>query len=172
MARQALRIPAGSLVVLVGPSGAGKSTFARTRFRTTEIVSSDVCRALVSDDAADRTASEDAFDLLRFIVGKRLRAGRLTVVDATNVREADRTPLLTLARACGARTVAVVLDLPQDVCLERNARRATERVPPRAIREQVADLHEGLGRLRAEGFQDVHVLTSPEEADAVAVERI
>ena len=166
-----LHVAPGSLVVLVGASGSGKSTFARRHFRATEIVSSDFCRALVGDDASDRATSKDAFELLRFIAAKRLQARRVTVVDATNVREEDRTPLLTLARAHAAPAIAIVLDLPLEACVERNDGRGSGSVPARVLREQVADLREGLARLEAEGFGDVYVLSSGEEMDAAIVER-
>jgi protein phosphatase len=164
-----LRVALGSLVVLVGASGSGKSTFARMHFRATEIVSSDACRALVSDDARDQAASEAAFDLLRFIADKRIGAGRLTVVDATNVREEDRSPLVTLARRHGGRALAIVLDLPLETCLQRNSGRTDGCVPPRTVREQVADLREGLSRLHKAGFHDVLHLSSQEEVDAAQV---
>src|SRR5262245_65679129 len=94
-----LSIPELALVVLIGPSGAGKSTFARTHFKPTEILSSDYCRGLVADDENDQSATGDAFDVLHFIARKRLAAGRLTVIDATNVQTEARKPLLALARA-------------------------------------------------------------------------
>ena len=166
-----LQVAPGSLVVLLGASGSGKSTFARRHFRATEVVSSDFCRALVGDDASDQATSKDAFELLRFIAGKRLQARRVTVVDATNVREEDRSPLLTLARADAAPAIAIVLDLPFDVCLARNDGRGSESVPARVLREQVADLREGLARLEAEGFGAVYVLSSSEVVDAAIVER-
>src|ERR1044071_3426635 len=78
-----LRIPDLSLVALVGVSGCGKSTFARKHFVSTEVLSSDGFRALVSDDETDQTATTDAFDALYFIARRRLARGRLTVVDAT-----------------------------------------------------------------------------------------
>ncbi len=87
-------IPDLSLVVLIGASGSGKSTFARTHFLPTETVSSDACRALVSDDENNQSATNDAFDVLHYIVGKRLAAGRLSVVDATNVQAEARLSLL------------------------------------------------------------------------------
>src|SRR5438874_11341799 len=93
-----LRIPKLSLVVLIGPSGSGKSTFARQHFKPTEVLSSDFCRGLVSDNENDQAATNDAFDVLHFVAAKRLAAGRLTVVDATNVQEEARRPLVALAR--------------------------------------------------------------------------
>ena len=93
-----LKIPEPSLVLLIGPSGSGKSTFASKHFKPTEILSSDFCRGLVSDDETDQTATKDAFEVLRFIAAKRLAAGKLTVIDATNVQGDARKPLLALAR--------------------------------------------------------------------------
>ena len=89
-----LTIPELCLVVLIGPSGSGKSTFARKHFKPTEVLSSDFCRGLVSDDENSQDATIDAFALLHFIAGKRLDRGLLTVVDATNVQEEARKPLV------------------------------------------------------------------------------
>src|SRR5207248_8522905 len=93
-----IAIPELALVVLVGASGSGKSTFARRHFKPTEVLSSDVCRGLVSDDENDQAATRDAFEVLHFIAAKRLAAGRLTLVDATNVKADARKPLIALAR--------------------------------------------------------------------------
>src|SRR5262245_53162089 len=111
-----ISIPELSLVVLIGPSGSGKSTFARKHFKTTEVLSSDFCRGLVSDDENDQAATKDAFDVLGFIARKRLGAGRLTVVDATNVQPESRKPLVALAREHDLQAVAIVLNLPEKVC--------------------------------------------------------
>src|SRR5213593_1150922 len=102
-----ISIPELSLVVLVGPSGAGKSTFARKLFKPTEVLSSDFCRGLVSDDENDQSATNDAFDLLHYITRKRLAAGRLTVIDATNVQPEARRPLIALAREYHVLSVAI-----------------------------------------------------------------
>src|SRR3954471_5989980 len=75
-----LDIPELSLVALIGASGSGKSPFARAHFRPTEVLSSDAFRAMVADDENDQAATADAFDSLYYVAGKRLRAGRLTVV--------------------------------------------------------------------------------------------
>src|SRR5919198_3233769 len=126
-----LTIPELSLVVLVGPSGAGKSTFARRHFRATEILSSDICRGLVCDDENDQMATRDAFEVLRFIAAKRLAAGRLTVVDATNVQTEARQPYVALAREHHCLPVAIVFNLPEQLCQERNRQR-----PERARRSR------------------------------------
>ena len=87
-----LSIPELSLLVLIGPSGCGKSTFARKHFNPTEILSSDFCRGLVCDDENDQSATNDAFEVLHFIAAKRLAAGKLTVIDATNVQAEAHMP--------------------------------------------------------------------------------
>jgi protein phosphatase len=110
-----LTIPELSFVVLIGVSGSGKSTFARKHFKPTEILSSDYCRGLVSDDENSQTATKDAFELLHFIARKRLAAGKLTVVDATNVQPESRKPFVEIAREFHCLPVAIVLDLPERV---------------------------------------------------------
>lgn len=91
-------IPELSFVVLIGVSGSGKSTFARMHFKPTEVLSSDYCRGLVSDDENSQAATPDAFEVLHFIARKRLAAGKLTVVDATNVQAESRMSAIGLGR--------------------------------------------------------------------------
>jgi protein phosphatase len=167
-----LEVPEGALVVLVGASGSGKSTFAAKNFLATEVLSSDLFRALVSDDENDQTASSDAFDVLRFIARKRMTLGRLTVVDATSVRSDDRIHLVTLARLHGSTPVAVVFHLAEEICLEWNRGRPGRKVDPRVVRGQIADLEASLPGLGEEGFEHVYVLSSPEGIDLAVVERV
>ena len=164
-----LAVPDLALVVLIGASGSGKSTFARAHFRPTQILSSDFCRGLVADDENDQSATPAAFDVLSYIAAARLRAGRLTVVDATNVKREDRAALVRLARDHDVLAVAIVLDLPEGVCLDRNAGRPDRDLPPAVIRRQRADLHRGLRGLGREGFRKVHVLSSAEEVAAATI---
>jgi predicted kinase len=112
---RALEVPELSLVLLVGASGSGKSTFARTHFLPTEVLSSDFCRGLVADDENDQAATGPAFEVLHFIASKRMEAGRLTVVDATNVKREDRAQLVALARKYHFLPVAIVFNLPEHV---------------------------------------------------------
>jgi protein phosphatase len=165
-----LTIPELSLVVLVGASGSGKSTFAARHFAPTQVLSSDTCRGLVADDENDQAASPDAFDVLHYIAGKRLRAGRLTVVDATNVQVESRRSLVDLAKAHDVLPVAIVLDLPEQVCLERNAARPDRDFGASVIRRQRSQLRRSLRGLAKEGFRKVHVLTSPSDVDAAVIE--
>ncbi|MGW1735721.1 polynucleotide kinase-phosphatase [Streptomyces sp. NPDC001999] len=159
-----------SLVVLVGASGSGKSTFARRHFKPTEIISSDFCRGLVADDENDQSASGDAFDVLHYIAGKRLAAGRLTVVDATNVQAESRKQLVQLARSHDVLPIAIVLDLPEEVCQARNAARPDRAGMPRhVVQRHRRELRRSLRGLEREGFRKVHVLHTEEEAEHAEV---
>jgi protein phosphatase len=161
-----------SLVVLIGPSGSGKSTFARAHFQATEVLSSDVCRGMVSDDENDQTVTKQAFEVLRFIAGHRLALGRLTVIDATNVQPEARKPLVELARQYHCLPVAIVLDLHDRICEERNAQRADRAFGPHVIRNQKSQLRRSLRGLRREGFRHVYVLDRPEQVETAVVERV
>ncbi len=166
-----LTFPDLSLVVLIGASGSGKSTFARAHFLPTETISSDACRALVSDDENNQAATQDAFDVLHVIAAKRLAAGRLTVVDATNVQAEARRPLVALARQYHCLPVAIVFDLPEGVCQERNRARPDRDFGPHVVRRQSADLRRSLRGLQREGFRHVFTLSSPDEVAAATIER-
>jgi protein phosphatase len=166
-----LSIPHLSLVVLVGPSGSGKSTFAQRHFLSTEVLSSDYCRGLVSDDENSQAATKDAFDVLHYIAAKRLAVRRLTVVDATNVQSESRQPLVKLASDFHVLPVAIVFDLPEDVCQERNRDRDDREFGPHVIRQQRSQLRRSLKSLKREGFRHVFVLKSTGEVNAVQIER-
>jgi protein phosphatase len=164
-----LAVPDLALVVLIGATGSGKSTFARRHFRPTQVISSDYCRGLVADDENDQSATTDAFDVLHYVAATRLRRGRLTVIDATNVKREDRAALVALARAHDVLPVAIVFDLPESVCLERTEARPDRDLHPGVIRRQRADLRRGLRGLGREGFRKVHVLSTPEDVDAATI---
>lgn len=167
---RALPVTDLSLVVLIGASGSGKSTFARRHFKPTEVISSDFCRGLVADDENDQSASRDAFDVLHYIAGKRLAAGRRTVVDATSVQQEARRQLIDLARQHDVLPIAIVLDVPEQVCAERNAAR-TDRagMPRRVIQRHTRELRRSLRHLEREGFRKVHVLRGVEEVEHATV---
>jgi protein phosphatase len=166
-----ITIPDLSLVVLIGPSGCGKSSFAREHFKSTEVLSSDFCRGLVSDDENSQEATNDAFDVLHYIARKRLAAGRLTVVDATNVQPEARKPLVALAREFHTLPVAIVLNLPEKVCHERNQNRPDRQFGPHVVRNQSQQLRRSIRGLEREGFRHVFVLSTPEEVSSVSITR-
>jgi protein phosphatase len=166
-----ISVPKLSLVVLIGPSGSGKTTFAWRHFLPTEILSSDACRALVSDAENNQEATNDAFDVLNFIAAKRLERGLLTVIDATNVQPEARKPLVELARRYHCLPVAIVLNLPGSVCDERNRSRPDRTFGPHVVRQQLAQLRRSIRGLGREGFRHVFSLKSAEEAATATVER-
>jgi protein phosphatase len=152
-----LRVPPAALVILCGPAACGKTTWARRRFRPTEVLSSDGFRALVADDPADQSASADAFRLLEDVAARRLRRGRLTVVDSTALQTGARTALRRLARRYRRRTVLVVFDVDEEECRRRDRRRR-RRVGARVIREHRAALGFALRRLPKERYAVAAVL--------------
>ena len=162
-----IKVPELSLVVLIGVSGSGKSSFAEKHFKRTEVLSSDECRALVSDDENHQAATNDAFDVLYYIAGKRLKSGLLTVVDATNVQKESRKGLIELARTYHCLPVAIVLDMPDKVCEDRNQRRPDRNFGGYVIRQQAHELKKSLRGLKHEGFRQIYVMKSIEEVDSV-----
>ncbi len=162
-----IKIPELSLVVMIGVSGSGKSSFAKKHFKKTEIVSSDDCRAIVSDDENSQSASGDAFDLLYFMAGKRLKNGLLTVIDATNVQKDARKGLIELSKTYHCLPVAIVLDLTEEICQERNQKRPDRNFGTHVIRNQKQQLNKSIRGLKDEGFKQVYVLKSVEEIESV-----
>jgi len=155
-------------VLLVGVSGSGKSTFAARHFLPTQVISSDFCRGLVADDENDQDATRDAFDVLHYIVGTRLRRGLLTVVDATNVQQHARTSLIELAKEHDVLVDAIVLDVPEAVAQERNRQRPDRDFGPHVVARQHRDLQKGLSRM-GRRMRRVHVLRGEDEIAAATV---
>jgi len=164
-------LAADALVLLIGISASGKSTFATRHFRPTEILSSDTLRSLVSDDPGDQQATDEAFELLHRLLDMRLRRGRLTVVDATNVQDWARAPLIATSRRHRREVVAIILDVPIAVANERNRARSGRRPPPAALRRQHRWLVDSLPSLPDEGVAAVHHLRSVEAVDGTVVNR-
>jgi protein phosphatase len=166
-----LDIPDFALVVLIGASGSGKSTFAARHFAPTEIISSDRARGWVSDDETDQSVSADAFELVRVVAEKRLKHRRLTLIDATNVRPADRKGWIEIARRWHALPVAIVIDPGISVCVERNKGRADRPFGANVIQRMSSEIRRGLRGLQREGFRQVWTLSSEADVDAAVVER-
>ncbi len=166
-----ISVPKLSLVVLIGASGSGKSTFARRHFLPTEIISSDVCRGLVSDDETNQEATHDAFDVLHYITAKRLAAGKLTVIDATSTQVDDRKMLIKLARDYRCIPVAIVLNLSEQLCHDRNQQRPDRAFGAHVVRRHVQNIQRSLTGLQQEGFCHVHILSTLEDIQLVTIER-
>jgi protein phosphatase len=156
--------------VLIGAAGSGKSTFAARHFAAADILSSDAFRAIIAGDEADQRATRRAFGIIHREVVKRLAAGRLVVVDATNVERHARRALVRRAAAAGVPALAVLFALPVAAVLSRNASRAG-RVVSHEIVERHLALAAGLDAetLVAEGFAAVHIVRAAEDEAAIEV---
>jgi protein phosphatase len=166
-----ITVPELAVVALIGPSGSGKSTFARKHFKSTEILSSDSFRALVADDENSQSATKDAFEVLYYVAAKRLAAGRLVVIDATNTQSEARKSVIELAKSYHCLTVAFVFDLPESVVQKRNQSQTGRNLEPQVIHRQIQQLKRSIPGLSKEGFRYVHLLSSSEEIDSISIER-
>ena len=160
-----IELPELCLVALVGATGSGKSTFAAKHFKPTEVLSSDFFRGLISDDENNQRVSREAFECLFYVAEKRLDAGRLTVLDATHIQKYARELALRLAKEQNCFAAAIVLDMPPELCLERNSRRESRRYPAGVVHGHARELKRNLKSLKKEGFHYIYVLKTPEEAD-------
>ena len=167
-----IKIPELSLVLLVGVSSSGKSTFAKKYFKPTEILSSDNCRALISDDENNQSVTKDAFEVLHFIAAKRLTASKLTVIDATNVQSEARKSLLALARQYHFLSTAIVFYLPEKLCHERNKQRTDRHFGPQVIHQQYIDLKNALRNLKREGFKQITIFDSVAKINTAEIQRV
>lgn len=166
-----ITIPDLSLVVLIGSSGSGKSTFAKKHFKATEVLSSDFCRGLVSDDENDLSSTNDAFEVLHYIASKRLARGGLTVIDATNVQHEARKPLIALARQYHCLPVAIVFDVSEDICQERNRVRPERNFAKHVVKQHISQLRRSLKHLKNEGFRHIFILDTQEKIEKTSIER-
>lgn len=164
-----IELPAFALVLLIGPSASGKTTFARKHFRPTEVLSSDAFRAMIADDEGAQEATMDAFNALRFVTGRRLARGRLTVIDATNLGAEVRGPFLELGTRFGAPVIAILFDLPPGLCAERN--RAHRQLRPAVLARQQAELRRTRAVVGSEGFAAVHILDSEDAVAGATIRR-
>ena len=164
-------IPDFSMVMLVGTTSSGKSTLARRHFQPTEIVASDDCRAMIADDPNAQQATSAAFELLHFILAQRLRARRLTVVDASNLEANHRHTLLQIAQDHDCPTIAIVLATDLRTCLARNSQRSDRNIRVGRVRNQHAQLRKSIRGLRKEGFRRTTVLRSQQDIDSATFTR-
>ena len=150
-------IPRQTLIVLCGPAASGKSSWAAKHFTQTQVVSSDECRGLICDDPANQTVTPLAFELMYSIIDKRLHLGRLTIADATNLKREHRRHLIEIANRVHFNAVAIVFNLPMEICAARNAGRA-RKVPEEALLDQFALLQKTLRKINNERFNAVYTL--------------
>ncbi|MDJ0836628.1 MAG: AAA family ATPase [Acidobacteriota bacterium] len=165
-----ITIPERSIVLLMGISGSGKSTFGAAHFLETEVISSDNIRAMLADDASDQSVSKPAFEVLQLIVRRRLEAGRIAVVDATNLVRDHRKPFLELGKSLKSPVVVILLDMPEDLCRARQRERS-RRVSASVIGKQVKQLNHTLPNLDREGFWAVYRLTGPQQVAEALIQR-
>lgn len=152
-----LLLPANALVMLVGASGSGKSWWARRCFRETQVVSSDRCRALVSDEEENQTVNREAFAVFYEILQQRLSLGRLTVADSTGLSDFVRERMRQIAERQGAPMHVVAIHTPLETLRENNLARS-RRVPDHILELHARRFQQLIEErvLETEGYAAVH----------------
>ena len=139
------RKPKGVVVLAVGLSGSGKSSWFK-RHNITPL-SSDTLRQLLFDDPTEQRFQDLVFSNLRSMLKARLIARRpMNYVDATNLSTHDRQGWIKMAHDFGYEVHGVYFDVPVEVCMERNQRRA--RVVPEDVMRRMAS------KLRPPSFEE------------------
>nr|WP_317891190.1 polynucleotide kinase-phosphatase [Paenibacillus oceani] len=178
-AGRTIRFPHAGIVLLVGPSGSGKTTLLRKLadegvLLETEVISSDQFRMLIGDtefidwrnrpkQEADvlyrdyQMISERAFAAMETILDMRCRLGKLTVVDATHLYPEDRKGYIDLAGRSHVPIMALALDVPEEVLLQRDEGRDFPRGRQR-VKQQLQSFKRTLRGIKDEGFDSCYIV--------------
>ncbi len=174
-----ITLPSTGIVLMIGPSNSGKTTLLNKLveekvLKNTEVVSSDQFRLLVSDtdfiqwsgrskDEADvlsyeyQLISKKAFDVMDNLIEVRCRLGKLTVIDATHLYSDDRKKYVEIARKHHVPVIAISLDVPEGILIERDDNRDFPRGRKR-IKQQYRTFKQNVRFLKKEGFKASFVL--------------
>ena len=87
------------------------------------------------------------------------------------MQPAARRQFVDLARDHDVLPVAIVLDMPEKLCAQRNSSRPDRTFASQVIHRQHDQLRRSLRGLNREGFRKIHVLRSPAQVEAAVVVR-
>jgi predicted kinase len=140
------------LVLLVGIPGSGKSTLAKKLIQRGYLcLNADSIRQELYGNAAEQGDPVAVFDIFFKQFEDAMSKGLDIVIDNTNLNAKQRKPILDRAAAAGYTDVQLwLLDVPLDVCLDRN--RCRDRVVPEDIvTNMFTELNRSGRPLHAEG---------------------
>lgn len=151
------------LILLIGLPGSGKSTLARhlvVQHPSRRLISTDSIRSALFGDEAHQGSWSLIWDELgqQFRdAATQIRQGTAhdAIYDATNAVRRQRRQVMALARSCGfQKLVGLWLDVPLEVCLERNQTR--DRQVPEAVIQRMHQCLRGAPPSLNEGFKGLN----------------
>ena len=149
------------VLVLIGLPGSGKSTLSEA------ICQSDpeTWVRVNQDTLGSRFACENA-------VNRALASGKSVIVDRTNTNQSQRSIWVNIARTHGARTAALVLKMPIELCIKRAETRkghpTLKNLDARDVINRFDGMYEQVNHY--EGFEDVWVCYTPAKADEASIQ--
>jgi protein phosphatase len=148
---------------LLGAQGSGKTAWAAAQaaqLSAATLASDDIRNELEAQGINATFENERVFALLEARLGGLLAQGKNVLVDATHARRSWREKEIAIARASGAKTVAIWFDVPLAVCLQRNAQKpATQRWGERIVSpEFLRAVYLGLEPPTLDEFDEIQVI--------------
>ncbi len=140
-----IKIPEKCVIAIIGAPKSGKSTFANKYFQSDEIVSSDMLGITNQQN--------------------------ITVFDDRNISKIDRQRIINVAKRTNREAIAIILDLPIEVLLERNKKLPYPKPKNKEIISLSKNIKDVEKTILEESFAKVYVLNSQEEIDELEIIR-
>jgi predicted kinase len=166
--------PRPTLIALSGLPGSGKSTVADALRRRVPIVvlqSDRIRKLLVPVPQYSAEESARVFAALYGALERLLRAGVPVLVDATNLQERYRAPLVDIAARTGARFVLVWVEAPEDTIHRRLTARTAGTRAGYDVSDAGIDVYEMM-RARVEPIPGDHLVINTDRDITPAVEML
>lgn len=147
------------VVFLVGLPASGKSTYAKE-------LKKDGYRIFSSDEIREKEGVISSAEVFRKIVSRiRKNAGNgyNCVLDATNLKSADRIGMILDIEATGAEISCDVFTTPADVCKERNRKRKNRHGVTDEVIDRMLKSYEP--PRKSEGFSEIRIHRYDREAE-------
>ncbi|PIR93899.1 hypothetical protein COT97_04205 [Candidatus Falkowbacteria bacterium CG10_big_fil_rev_8_21_14_0_10_39_11] len=157
-----INVEPGTLILLVGPPASGKSTFAAEHFPVECVVSSDYLRSELTNNPGNHILSDLAFARAGQLVASRMKQGRVTVVDAMNLRPNARKAFIKFAAKNNRPVIGVHFDFDPAVLQARDLARGGK-VGEKAIGRRAGKTADIIMLQNDKNLDELYVVDQPDQ---------